>query len=124
MPRARVPPPKTVDEYLAQVPPESRAALERIRRLIRTAAPKAEETITYGQPTFRQGKLRLNYAAYQDHCSLYGWVRVRDEFAEELKPFESGRGTLAFTPDRPLPSTLVKNIVKSLLALETTRRST
>ncbi len=110
--------PKTVDEYLARLPPESRAALVRMRKLIQTAAPRAEELISYGHPAFRQGKMRVNYAAFRDHLSFYGWMRVRDQFSEQLKPFESGKGTLMFTPDRALPSDLVKGLVTALLALD------
>jgi uncharacterized protein YdhG (YjbR/CyaY superfamily) len=113
-----MPVPKTIEEYLRQVPPDPRAALQRLRKLIKTAAPNSEESIVYGLPTFRQGRMRLNIAAYKDHCSFYGWARVRREFSNELKPFESGRGTLRFTPDRPLPARLVTRLVKALVALD------
>ncbi len=114
----RRPVPATVDEYLRHVPPKSRAALQRLRDLIKAAAPKATESILYGMPTLRQGRMRLNLAAFDDHCSLYGWARVREEFSEELKPFETGRGTLRFTPEHPLPARLVRRMVKALVALD------
>jgi uncharacterized protein YdhG (YjbR/CyaY superfamily) len=115
--------PKTIDEYLGQVPPDSRVALQRLRKLIKMAAPDSEESIVYGLPTFRQGRMRLNIAAFKDHCSFYGWARVRPDFSDELKPFESGRGTLRFTPDRPLPAHLVTRIVRALVALDATQGS-
>jgi uncharacterized protein YdhG (YjbR/CyaY superfamily) len=110
--------PKTIDDYLRQVPPDYRAALQRLRNIIRSAAPDLEESISYGLPTFRQGRMRLHFAAFKDHCSFYGWARVRQGFADEMKPFESGKGTLRFTPDRPLPSRLVTRMVKALIALD------
>jgi len=109
---------KTVAEYLEHLPPESRAALQRLRSLIKSAAPQSKESILYGMPTFRQGSMRLNMAAFSDHCSFYGWVQVRKAFSQELKPFEVGRGTLRFTPDRPLPAKLVTRLVKALVALD------
>jgi uncharacterized protein YdhG (YjbR/CyaY superfamily) len=118
---SRSPVPETIDEYLRQVPPDTRAALQRLRKLIKTAAPDSEEGIAYGLPTFRQGRMRLNIAAFKDHCSFFGWARVRKDFADEVKPFESGRGTLRFTPDRPLPARLVTRMVRALVALDATR---
>jgi uncharacterized protein YdhG (YjbR/CyaY superfamily) len=117
VPPRRAAVPRTVDEYLRGISPDSRAALKRLRTIIRTAAPNAEELLSYGHPAFRQGKMRVNYAAFHDHCSLFGWARVREQFSSELAPFETGRGTLAFTPNRPLPPDLVSRIVKALLAL-------
>ena len=117
MPSGQKVPPRSIDEYLAGLPPKGRGALERVRRLIGDAAPESVESILYGLPTIRQGRMRLNFAAFKDHCSLYGWARVREEFAEELKPFEAGRGTLRFTPDHPLPARLVSRVVKALLRL-------
>ena len=118
MPADRAPLPKSVDAYLARLPPEPRAVLERIRATIRKAAPDAEEIISYGHPAFRQGRMRVNYAAFSDHLSLYGWARVREAFSTEIAPFESQRGTLRFTVDHPLPLDLVARIVRALLALD------
>jgi uncharacterized protein YdhG (YjbR/CyaY superfamily) len=116
-PRPKVPP-RTIDEYLAEVPPEARTALQRLRGVITAAAPGAVEGIAYGLPTFRLGRMRLHLAAFRDHCSFYGWARVRAEFADEVRPFESGRGTLRFTPARPLPGPLVTRMVRALVALD------
>jgi uncharacterized protein YdhG (YjbR/CyaY superfamily) len=119
----RKPVPKTIDEYLERVPRDSRAALQRLRQLVKTAAPDSEESIAYGLPTFRQGRMRLNIAAFKDHCSFYGWARVREDFSDELKPFEAGKGTLRFTPDRPLPARLVTRMVKALVTLDAAPKS-
>jgi uncharacterized protein YdhG (YjbR/CyaY superfamily) len=115
---SRRPAPKTVDEYLAGLPPADRAALARLRGLIREAAPGCTESLVYGMPTFRYGRMRLSIAAYRDHGSLYGWAQVRVPLAKELGRFQAGKGTLRFTAARPLPARLVTRIVKGLLALE------
>jgi uncharacterized protein YdhG (YjbR/CyaY superfamily) len=116
-------PRKTVDEYLAAVPPEYRAALERLRRIIKSAAPDAEEFIGYGMPAYRQGGMRVYFAAFQDHCSFFGGsAKVRRQFSEELKPFRMEKGTLRFTPDRPLPARLVRRIVIGSLEESAARR--
>ncbi len=120
----RTAPPKTVDEYLARVPPEFRATLQRLRRTIKAAAPDAEEVISYRMPAFRQNGMLVYFAAFADHCSLFvGSATVRRRFSTELKPFMTGKGTLQFTPDRPLPARLVARIVKARVAENTGRRS-
>ena len=109
--------PKTVDEYLANVPSDKRVALRRLRKIIKSAAPKAEEIISYGMPAFRQRRILVYYAAFEDHCSFFvGSPTVRRKFAAELKPFAAGKGTLHFTPERQLPAALVKRIVKARVA--------
>lgn len=108
---------KDVDEYLAKVPDDSRAALQELRRTIRAAAPVAEETISYGMPAFRHHGMLVYYAAFSDHCSFFvGSSTLRRTFAAELKPFAAGKGTARFTPERPLPASLVTRIVKARVA--------
>ena len=116
--------PKTVDEYMARVPPKFRTALQRLRKTIKAAAPDAEEVISYQMPAFRQDGMLVYYAAFKDHCSLFvASDQVRRQFAAELKPFETGKGTLRFTPERPLPADLVTRIVKARVAENAARRS-
>jgi len=120
----RVRPPKTVDDYLARLEPGYRAALQRLRRSIKAAAPLAEEVISYRMPAFRQSGMLVYYAAFKDHLSFFtgGSARIRQDFAVELKPFASGKGTLRFTLERPLPADLVRRIVKARVAENTARR--
>lgn len=109
--------PKSVDEYLARVPAEQRAALEALRRTIREAAPRAEEVISYRMPAFRQNGVLVYFAAFEGHCSFFpGSVVTQRKFAAELKPFAAGKGTIHFTPERPLPKELVKRLVKARVA--------
>jgi uncharacterized protein YdhG (YjbR/CyaY superfamily) len=120
----RAPAPKTVDEYLARVPPKFRATLQRLRKTIKAAAPDAEEVISYQMPAFKQNGMLVYFAAFEDHCSLFvGSPDVRRQFSVELKPFMAGKGTVHFTPDRPLPARLVTRIVKARLAENDARRS-
>ncbi len=107
--------PTSVEEYLAALPDGPRAALEKLRDTIKAAAPEATETISYQMPAFRlHGRFLVWYAAFRDHCSLFpASGRVLEAHREELKPYLSGKGTLRFTVERPIPATLVDRIVKT-----------
>jgi uncharacterized protein YdhG (YjbR/CyaY superfamily) len=107
--------PTGVEDYLAALPEDQRAALEMLRKTIRDAAPEATETISYQMPTFKdRGRVLVYYAAFKDHCSLFpASEAVMEALGEELKPYFSGKGTLRFTPDKPIPVALVKKIVKA-----------
>jgi uncharacterized protein YdhG (YjbR/CyaY superfamily) len=104
-----------VEDYLAALPGDQRAALEKLRKTIMTTAPDATETISYQMPTFKlRGRVLVYYAAFKDHCSLFpASIAVMEALGEELKPYFSGKGTLRFTVDKPLPAALVKKIVKA-----------
>jgi uncharacterized protein YdhG (YjbR/CyaY superfamily) len=109
--------PRSVDAYLASLRPDYRAALQKLRRTIKAAAPEATEVISYRMPAFRYFGMLVYYAAFEDHCSLFvASAAVRRKFARELKPYASGKGTLRFTPERPLPAVLVRRIVKARVA--------
>lgn len=115
--------PKTADEYSEGLPPKFRTTLRRLRATIKAAAPGADEVISYGMPAFRQNGMLVYFAAFKDHCSLFvASDAVRRQFARELKPFMAGKGTLRFTPDRPLPADLVTRIVKARVAENAARR--
>ncbi|TMI27365.1 DUF1801 domain-containing protein [Candidatus Bathyarchaeota archaeon] len=114
----------SVDEYLESVPKEMRTAINKLRKTIKAAAPDAEEVISYNMPAFRQKGILVYYAAFKEHCSLFpGSAQVRRQFSRELKPFDTGKGTLRFTPDHPLPTRLVTRIVKARVAENAARRS-
>lgn len=107
-----------VDAYLAGLPADQRAALARLRRQIRAAAPKAEECISYGMPAFRLGGRPLvGFSASAKHCSLFPMNGTTvAAFRSELKGFSTSKGTIRFTPDGPLPAALVRRIVKARVA--------
>jgi uncharacterized protein YdhG (YjbR/CyaY superfamily) len=115
----------SVEDYLAALPKEQRAALEKLRTTIRAAAPEATETISYQMPAFKQdGRFLVSYAAFKDHCSLYpASYAVMETLGEELKPYLSGKGTLRFHADEPIPAGLVKKIVQLRLKENAARRS-
>jgi uncharacterized protein YdhG (YjbR/CyaY superfamily) len=124
MPRPRSPGSRDVDEYLANVPAPMRAALERLRKTIQAAAPQAEEVLSYRIPTFRQNGVLVYYAAFKDHCSFFvASTAVSRRFAAELKPFATGKGTFRFTPQRPIPAALVRQIVRARVAENEARAS-
>ncbi|HEX9635189.1 MAG TPA: DUF1801 domain-containing protein [Candidatus Limnocylindria bacterium] len=108
----------SVDEFLAAVPTDKRAALEDLRRVIRAAAPEATELINYGVPMFRQnGRNLVSYAAAKDHCSFYVQSpAVMEAHAADLKGYETTKGTVHFSPDKPIPADLVTKLVKARMA--------
>jgi uncharacterized protein YdhG (YjbR/CyaY superfamily) len=109
-------PAKTIDAYLAKVPAEQREALEKLRRAIKAAAPDAEECISYQIPAFRlNGKMLVWFGATAKHCAFYPGAVVQAH-AEELRAYNVSKGTIRFQPDRPLPVSLVKKLVKARIA--------
>jgi uncharacterized protein YdhG (YjbR/CyaY superfamily) len=115
---------EAVDEYLARLTPKFRSALQRLRKIVKAAAPDAEEVISYQMPALRQNGMLVYYTAFKDHCSFFvGSPQVRRDFSAELKPFEAGKGTLHFRPEQPLPAHLITRIVKARVAENTARRA-
>lgn len=107
--------PKTIDDYLAALDEDKRAALEKLRRTIRAAAPKAEECIHYGVPAFRlNGRSLVCFGAGAKHCAFYPSSGATvAAFAAELKGYDTSKGTIRFTADKPLPAALVRKLVKA-----------
>jgi uncharacterized protein YdhG (YjbR/CyaY superfamily) len=104
-----------VDKYLAGVPEEKRATLEKLRQTIRTVVPEAEEILWYQMPTFKfEGRALVTFAAFKNHCSLFPMSKAVIKANEtELKSYVTSKGTIRFTSDKPLPATLVKKIVRA-----------
>ena len=111
------PAPKTVDEYLAGVPEPARSTLNKVRAAIRSAVPpEASETISYRIPAFKYNGVLVWFAAFSDHCSLFPTAAVIEAFKNELKAFFTSKGTIHFPTDKPLPTALVKRLVKARVA--------
>ncbi len=110
--------PKTIDQYLASVNANHRDALQKIREAIHAVAPNAEECISYGIPAFRlNGRSLVFFGAWANHCALYpGSSATLKKFRNELRDFQTSKGTLRFSPDNPLPVALVKKLVKARVA--------
>jgi uncharacterized protein YdhG (YjbR/CyaY superfamily) len=112
------PPAKDINTYLAALPDDQRLALEKLRATIKSAAPKAEEAISYRIPLFKHHGPLVFFAAFRDHCSLFvpGKDAILKPFRSELKSFKVSGATIHFTPDHPLPAALVRKIVKARIA--------
>jgi uncharacterized protein YdhG (YjbR/CyaY superfamily) len=109
---------KTVDDYLAKAPKEKRAALAKLRQTIKTAAPKASESVSYGIVGYKlEGKPVVFFGYWKEHYSLYGMgSRVTKAHAAELKDNLLSKGTIQFPAEKPLPYRLVTRIVKARVA--------
>jgi uncharacterized protein YdhG (YjbR/CyaY superfamily) len=108
---------KTVDEYLERIPEPASSTLNKVRAVIRSVAPPdATESISYGIPTFKYKGMLASYAAFSDHCSLFPGAGPTIEFKNELKTFQTSKGTIRFASDKPLPATLLKKLVKARIA--------
>lgn len=109
--------PQTIDEFLARLSSEKRAALEKLRKDIKSVAPKAEECISYGVPAFRLGgRLLVAFGAAAKHCSFYPGAYPIETHKDELKTYKTSKGTVRFPADNPLPATLVRKLVKARIA--------
>jgi uncharacterized protein YdhG (YjbR/CyaY superfamily) len=110
-------PPKTVDEYLSRIPEPARSTLNEIRATIRSAVPpEATESISYGIPVFKHKGVIVWFAAFRDHCSLFPGASVIAAFKNELKDYQTSKGTIRFPLDKPLPAALLKKLVKARIA--------
>jgi uncharacterized protein YdhG (YjbR/CyaY superfamily) len=116
---------QAVNRYLASVPEPARSTLEALRRIIRQAAPEAVEAISYQVPTFKQHGNLVGFAAFKNHCSFFPMnSAVIAAFQDELQGFETSKGTIRFTPEKPLPDELVQKIVAARLAENEGKRKT
>jgi uncharacterized protein YdhG (YjbR/CyaY superfamily) len=115
--------PTTIDEYLAALSDDKRAALEKLRKTIRAAAPKAEECISYQLAAFRQDGMLVAFGATANHCAFYLMSSsILDAHKDELKNYDISKGTIRFQADKPLPVALVRKLVKERLAENAARR--
>src|SRR5204862_1182077 len=105
--------PGTIDEYLAPLSPDKRAALQRLRKIIRAAVPDVEECISYQLPAFRlDGRMLMWFGASANHCAFYpGGVVAACK--DELKDYDTSKGTIRFQADHPLPAIVVRKLVKA-----------
>jgi uncharacterized protein YdhG (YjbR/CyaY superfamily) len=109
--------PKTIDDYLARLGSDQRAALERLRRAIQSAAPRAEECISYKIPGFRlDGRLLVSFGAGAKHCAFYPGALPVTTHKRELAAYDTSKGTVRFPAGRPLPAALVRRLVRTRVA--------
>jgi uncharacterized protein YdhG (YjbR/CyaY superfamily) len=103
-----------VDKYLQEVEPQQRAELERIRKLVKQLAPEAQESISYGMPTFKLNKKPLiHFAAFKNHMSIFpASGRIVEKMGDKLTTFHTSKGTLQFTLDKPIPEKILEEIIQ------------
>jgi uncharacterized protein YdhG (YjbR/CyaY superfamily) len=102
---------KTIDEYIKIFPADIQIILEKMRRTIREAAPEATEAISYQMPTFKLNGNLVHFAAFKSHIGFYPVPSGIESFRKELTPYITGKGTVQFPLDQPIPYELVKKVV-------------
>jgi uncharacterized protein YdhG (YjbR/CyaY superfamily) len=112
----------SVAAYLRAVPPRPRAALQQLRKIVKAAAPGATEGISYGIPMFKHHGMLVGYAAFKEHCSLFMSTALAQAYKKALGPYQTSKGTIRFTVDKPLPAALVRRLVKARIAQNEAKR--
>lgn len=102
----------TIDEYIKSFPGDVQKKLESIRQLIKKSAPNAEESISYQIPTFKLNGNLVHFAAFKNHIGFYPTPSGQKVFQKELSAYKSGKGSIQFPLDKPIPFSLIKKIVK------------
>ena len=102
----------TINEYISEFPEEIRFKLEQIREIIQQAAPEAKEAIRYGMPTFVLNGNLVHFAAYKNHIGFYPAPSGIDAYLDELAVYRTGKGTIQFPIDQPIPFNLIKKVVE------------
>jgi uncharacterized protein YdhG (YjbR/CyaY superfamily) len=107
--------PRTIDEYLKGLSADKRAALQKVRKAIRGAAPRAEECFSYGMPAFRlDGKVLVGFAAASQHCSFFPMSGTTvATHLKDLAGYDTSKGTIRFHPNKVLPAALIRKLVKT-----------
>jgi uncharacterized protein YdhG (YjbR/CyaY superfamily) len=122
--KPRKPIARNIDEYLAAISGEQRAALEKLRKTIKAAVPKAEECISYGVAAFRlNGKVLVGFGAGANHCTFFPMSgRTVHDHQDELEDYETSKGAIRFQPDKPLPAGLVRKLIRARIAENAEKR--
>ncbi len=110
---------RTIDEYILQFSPEIQDKLRALRKVIKEAAPGAEEKISYQMPAFAQNGILVYFAAFKDHIGFFPTSSGIAEFKDELSRYKGGKGSVQFPLDKPLPFELISRIVKFRVAENT-----
>jgi uncharacterized protein YdhG (YjbR/CyaY superfamily) len=107
MPKAK---PKTVDEYIEAAPREAQEKLREIRAILKKVAPDASEAVKWGYPVFEEGRILFSYSAHKSHLNFMPTGPAMEPFKEELAKYKTGRETIQFSYDKPLPKALIRKI--------------
>ncbi len=101
---------QTIDQYIASQPKEVASILEEVRKTIHKVIPEAEETIGYGIPTFKYYGNVVHFAGYKNHIGFYPGAVGVEAFADEIKPYNTSKGTIQFSLNEPIPYDLIAKI--------------
>jgi uncharacterized protein YdhG (YjbR/CyaY superfamily) len=102
----------TIDEYIETFEPKIQKTLNEMRNFIKTEVPEAIEKISYGMPTFYLNGNLVHFAAFKDHYGFFPSPSGIDAFEKELAPYRSGKGTLRFSFDKPIPWDIIKKVIE------------
>lgn len=102
----------TIDAYIQDFPPEVQRRLKQMRQIIREVVPEATEAISYGLPTFKLNGNLVHFGGFKSHIGFYPAPIGIEAFQKELAPYQSGKGTIQFPIDKPLPAALIKKVVE------------
>ena len=106
------PAPATIDEYISGFPPEVQVVLQQIRQAVQSAAPEAEEAISYQIPAFKQNGVLVYFAAFKNHIGLYPPVKGDTELEKAVAPYAGEKGNLRFPLNRSIPFDLIERATK------------
>jgi uncharacterized protein YdhG (YjbR/CyaY superfamily) len=106
------PKPENIDEYIGGFPNDVQEILEKVRMTIHKAAPDAKEKISYSMPAFEQNGIVVYFAAFKNHIGLYALPSGHEQFKKELSKYKSGKGSVQFPLNQPMPFDLISKIVK------------
>ena len=115
--------PRTIDEYIATFPPEKQAVLNAFLEAVRSAAPGAQEKLSYGMPAFFLDGILVYVGMQKRHVGFYPTPEAVAFFAEELRDYKSSKGAVQFPLDRPIPFDLVRNIVRHRIEMNRAAKS-
>jgi len=102
--------PKTVTEYIEAAPEEAQEKLRELRAILKEVAPDAREAVKWGSPVFEEERILFSYAAYKSHLNFMPTGPAMEPFKEELAEYKTGKDTIQFPYDRPLPKALIQKI--------------
>jgi len=103
---------RTVDEFIIQQPVSIRERLEKLRTIIKKAAPKSEELISYQMPAYKQNGILVYFGAFKNHIGFFPTASGIEAFRHELTDYKTSKGTIQFPNDKPIPIDLITKIVK------------
>lgn len=102
---------ETIDQYIQGFPKDIQSIMLQVRHTIRTAAPEAKETISWGMPTFRMKKILVHFAGHNHHLGFYPWPETIEVFKERLTGYKTSKGAIQFPYNQPIPLGLITDMV-------------